>query len=93
MYTGVIHLPTAAHFGRGNATILIRNFGCTGVEETLQECRSSNYSISSYYSWGSHVNDRYAQLYCMMFHSSKINTDFIPIEGRWPVLSVRIPRL
>lgn len=61
IYTGVIHFPTAAHFGRSNATILVRDLGCTGLEESLQECRSSNYS--TYYYSGS---SRYAQIY--LFH-------------------------
>ena len=45
-------------FGRGNATILVQDFGCTGREESLQQCTPSNYSISSYYSYG-YIPNRY----------------------------------
>ena len=84
-----------AHFGRGNATIMIRNFGCTGLEEKLHECRSSNYSISSYYSHGYHVYNRYAHIHLMMSQSAKSTLSIIPflLEGKWPVLSVRVPQL
>ena len=58
LHTGAIPLSTA-YFGRGNATILVQDFGCTGREETLQMCTPSNYSISSYYSHGYNVPNRY----------------------------------
>jgi len=45
----VIPLTTAI-FGRGNATILVRDFRCNGYENSLYECLpSNNYSISSVY--------------------------------------------
>ena len=83
IYTGVIHFPTAAHFGRSNATILVRNLGCTGVEESLQECRLRNYSTYYY-----HGSSRYAQIYFMMSVSAKISSEYsllIPLGGKKPV--------
>jgi len=56
--TGAIPFSTAL-FGRGNATILVQDFGCTGREQSLQQCTPSNYSISSYYSYGYNVPNRY----------------------------------
>ena len=58
MHTGAIPMSTAL-FGRGNATILVYDFGCTGREQSLQQCTPSNYSISSYYSYGYSVYNRY----------------------------------
>jgi len=94
IFTGVIPLFNE-HFGRGNATIMIQNFRCTGLEDTLWECRSSNYSISSYYSWGSHVSNRYAHIHLMISQSAKstMSTIHFLLEGRWPVLSVRVSQL
>ena len=94
IFTGVIPLFNE-NFGRGNDTIMIRNFGCSGLEETLQECRSSNYSISSYYSHGYHVYNRYAHIHLMISQSAKSTMSIIPflLEGRWPVLSVRVSQL
>ena len=54
LHAGVIPMSTA-HFGRGNATILVQDFGCTGREETLQQCTPRNYTISSYYYNGYYV--------------------------------------
>ena len=61
LHPGATPLSTA-YFGKGNATILVRDFGCTGREETLQQCRPRNYSISSYYSYGYNVPNRYVHL-------------------------------
>ena len=58
--TGAIPMSTGL-FGRGNATILVRDFGCTGREQSLQQCTPSNYSISSYYSYGFYVYNQYVQ--------------------------------
>ena len=57
-HTGAVPVSTAL-FGRGNATILVQNFGCTGREQSLQQCTPSNYSISSYYSY---VPNRYVHI-------------------------------
>jgi len=67
LHPGAIPLSTA-HFGRSNATILVQNFGCTGREESLQQCTPSNYSIPSYYSYGYRVYNRYVH-----FRSSQLN--------------------
>ena len=64
--TGAIPLSTAL-FGRGNATILVRDFRCTGREQSLQQCTPSNYSISSYYSHGSYVSNRYVVLFSLSY--------------------------
>ena len=58
LHAGAIPLSTA-HFGKGNATILVRDFRCTGREESLHQCIPRNYSISSYYSYGYNVPNRY----------------------------------
>ena len=47
-HAGVIPLSTA-YFGRGNATVLVQDFRCIGYENSLYECDSRNYSISSVY--------------------------------------------
>ena len=60
LHAGAIPLTTA-YFERGNATILVRDFRCTGREQSLHECRPRNYSISSYYSRGYNVPNRYVQ--------------------------------
>ena len=59
-HAGVIPLTTA-FFGRGNATILVRDFGCIGYENSLSECLPRNYSISSVYRnyYGNIVPNRY----------------------------------
>ena len=53
---------STALFGKGNATILIQDFRCTGREQSLQQCTPTNYSISSYYSRGYYVPNRYVHL-------------------------------
>ena len=58
---------STALFGRGNATILVRDFRCTGREQSLQQCTPSNYSISSYYSHGSYVSNRYVVLFSLSY--------------------------
>ena len=58
LHPGAIPLSTAL-FGRGNATILVQNFGCTGKEQSLWECEPRNYTIPSYYSRGYNVPNRY----------------------------------
>ena len=61
LHIGAIPMSTA-YFGRGNATILIQDFRCTGREQSLQQCSPSNYSISSYYSRGYNVFNRYVHI-------------------------------